>query len=139
MFSSLQASVLPSSELSSISPNKLELWHARLGHANFKYLCLLFPSLIKACRDNKFNCVICELSKHIRTSYIPRMHRAPSVFDLIHSDAWGPSPIPAMSGHHYYVTFINDYSRCTWVYLMKKKIWDFLTFFYFFANGQDPV
>ena len=49
------------------------------------------------------------------------MHHTSSVFDLIHSDVGGPSPIMAFSGHCYYVTFIDDHSRCTWVYLLKKK------------------
>ena len=65
--------------------------------------------------------MVCELSKHTRTSYIPRMHRTPSLFYLIHSDVWGPSPVMVFFGHRYYVTFINDHSRCTWVYLLKKK------------------
>ena len=99
----------------------MTLWHAHLGHANFQYLCLLFPSFIKVCKDHKFQCEVCELSKHTRTSYISRMHRPSSVFDLIHSNVWGPSPVIAFSGHRYYVTFIDDHSRCTWVYLLKKK------------------
>uniref|UniRef100_A0A2N9J940 Integrase catalytic domain-containing protein n=1 Tax=Fagus sylvatica TaxID=28930 RepID=A0A2N9J940_FAGSY len=119
--SGLQASILPSSSSYVFSFKTLALWHARLGHANFQYLCLLFPSFIKACKDHKFQCEVCELSKHTRTSYIPRMHRPSSVFDLIHSDVWGPSPVMAFSGHRYYVTFIDDHSRCTWVYLLKKK------------------
>ena len=51
----------------------------------------------------------------------PRMHRTSNVFDLIHFDVWGPSPAMAFSRHRYYVTFIDDHSRCTWVYLLKKK------------------
>ncbi|GFS34572.1 hypothetical protein Acr_00g0034750 [Actinidia rufa] len=58
---------------------------------------------------------------HTRASYIPRILRAPSAFDLIHSDVWGPSPVTALSQHRYYVTFIDDYTRCTWVYLMRHK------------------
>jgi transposase InsO family protein len=119
--SGLQASILPYSNSNVFSLKTLTLWHARLGHVNFQYLCLLFPSLIKTCKDHKFQCVVCELSKHTRTSYIPRMHRTSSIFDLIHSDVWGPSPVMAFSGHRYYVTFIDDHSRCTWVYLLKKK------------------
>ena len=65
--------------------------------------------------------MVCELSKHTRTSYIPRMHHAPSVFDPIHYDVWSPSPVTALSQHHYYVTFIDNHTLCTWVYLMKKK------------------
>ena len=72
--SGLQASVLHSASPYVFSFKTLTLWHARLGDVNFQYLCLLFPSFIKACKDHKFQCEICELSKHTRTSYIPRMH-----------------------------------------------------------------
>ena len=118
---SLQASVLPSLVSTPFSLASLKLWHARLGHANFQYLCQLFPLMNKTCQKFRFNCIVCELSKHVRSSYIPRMHRAPAAFDIIHSDVWGPSPVTSLLGHRYYVTFIDDYTRCTWVYLMKKK------------------
>ena len=84
----MQASVLPQSLSPVFTSQTLELWHARLGHVNFQYLCLLFPALNKACKHNKFHCVVCELSKHTHTSYIPHMSRAPSMFDLTHSDVW---------------------------------------------------
>jgi len=113
--------VLPASGSYVFSLNNLELWHAQVGHVNFQYLCLLFPELIKACKFHKFKCVVCELSKHVRTSYISRMHRVPAPFDLIHYDVWGPSPTTTLSGHRYYVTFIDDHTRCTWLYLLKKK------------------
>ena len=80
-----------------------------------------FPLLNKACKDSKFHCVTCELSKHIRTSYIPHMTWAPSAFDLIYFDVQGPSPISAFSGYRYYVTFIDNHTRCTWVYLLHHK------------------
>ena len=105
--SSLQASVLPISNNSVLpesnnyvfSLKTLDLWHARLGRVDFQYLCWLFPSLNKACKNFNFKCVVCELSNHVCTSYIPRMHRAPTAFDLIHSDVWGPSPVTALSHH----------------------------------------
>ncbi|XP_028094616.1 uncharacterized protein LOC114294675 [Camellia sinensis] len=120
-FASFQASILPTSISCIFFVQTLELWHARMGHVNFQYLCQLFPLLNKACKDSIFHCVTCELSKHIRTSYIPHMTRAPCAFDLIHSDVWGPSPVLAFSGHRYYVTFIDDHTRCTWVYLLRHK------------------
>ena len=59
------------------------------------------------------------------------MHRAPSAFDLIHSDVWGPSLVIALSQHRYYVTFIDYYTRCTWVYLMRNKSEIFFHFTHF--------
>jgi hypothetical protein len=41
-------------------------------------------------------------------------------FDLIHSDVWGPSPVPSMSGFRYFVIFVDDFSHYTLVFLMKS-------------------
>ncbi|GFS35809.1 peroxidase superfamily protein [Actinidia rufa] len=41
--------------------------------------------------------------------------------DPLPSHVWGPSLVTALSQHRYYVTFIDDYTRCTWVYLMRNK------------------
>ena len=41
-----------------------------------------------------------------------------SIFSLVHSDIWGPSRVNFTLGFRYFVSFIDDYSRCTWVFLM---------------------
>ena len=42
-------------------------------------------------------------------------------FELIHIDIWAPFSIPSKNGSRYFLTIIDDYSRCTWIYLMKHK------------------
>ncbi|GKA93126.1 gag-pol polyprotein [Tanacetum coccineum] len=49
-------------------------------------------------------------------------------FDLVHYDVWGPAPVSTKRGFRYYVSFIDDFTRYTWVYLMKRRF-DFLTVF----------
>ena len=40
---------------------------------------------------------------------------------MIHSDIRGPMPTTSMSGSRYVLTFIDDFSRYTWVFFLKKK------------------
>lgn len=49
----------------------------------------------------------------------------------IHSDLWGPAPIASSQGINYYVIFVDDCTRFTWIYPMKKKskfLTNFVTF-----------
>ena len=42
-------------------------------------------------------------------------------FALIHSDVWGPSPVTTYAGIRWFVTFVDDCTRMTWLYVMKHK------------------
>ena len=42
-----------------------------------------------------------------------------SIFELIHSDVWGPSPVGSIGGSQYFVIFIDDYFRYSWIFPMK--------------------
>ena len=44
-----------------------------------------------------------------------------SSFDLIHSNVWGPSSISTLGGSRYFVIFVDDFSRYTWIYLFKNR------------------
>lgn len=50
------------------------------------------------------------------------------VFDLIHSDVCGKLNPGSLGGGYYFVTFIDDASRYTWVYILKNKSEVFNTF-----------
>ena len=40
---------------------------------------------------------------------------------MIHSDVFGPILVPSLGKFVYYVSFIDDFSRNTWIYFLKKK------------------
>jgi transposase InsO family protein len=41
--------------------------------------------------------------------------------DLIHSDVCGPMITASLNEYLYYVLFIDDHSRKTWIYFLKTK------------------
>ena len=47
--------------------------------------------------------------------------RSKRKFQLIHSDVCGPMPTDSIGGNKYFVTFVDDFSRCCAVYFLKHK------------------
>jgi hypothetical protein len=43
-----------------------------------------------------------------------------SPLDLVFSDVWGPAPT-SIGRFNYYVSFIDDYPKFTWIYLLGHK------------------
>ncbi|RVW83569.1 Copia protein [Vitis vinifera] len=62
-----------------------------------------------------------RFAKHTRTVYPQIPYKPSTVFSLVHSDVWGPSRIKNISGTRWFVTFVDDHTRVTWVFLMKEK------------------
>jgi hypothetical protein len=40
---------------------------------------------------------------------------------LVHSDVFGPVPVPSLGKSLYYVSFIDEFSRNNWIYFIRKK------------------
>ena len=67
-------------------------------------------------------CPGCVLNKHHQDSFEKHASWHTSApLQLVHSDLCGPLPTVAFSGFKYFLTFIYDYSRRTWVYFLKLK------------------
>ena len=91
--------------------DEIYLWHFRLGHANFHYLKYLFPILFRNKNPSSFQCEICVLSKHHRSTYSPHVYTPSQPFALVHSDLWGPSRVSTCKGKRWFITFIDDHTR----------------------------
>jgi transposase InsO family protein len=116
---------------------KIFLFHCRLGHPSFRVIKVLFPSLFTTIDVESLHCDVCEFAKHKRLPFPLNNKRSLSPFYLIHSDVWGPSTIPNVTGARWFVTFIDDCTRVTWVFLLKNKsdvCYVFPNFFYMIKN-----
>ena len=49
------------------------------------------------------------------------IHNTRGILDYVHSDVWRPTKTASLGGMHYFVTFVDDFSRRVWVYVMKNK------------------
>jgi hypothetical protein len=103
-----------------------KLWHERFGHLNYRSLQQLCNQQmvtglpLVSCRDGV--CAGCVLDKHHRDSFEKRASwHTSGPLQLVHSDLCGPLSSPSFSGCKYFLTFIDDFSRCTWVYFLKLK------------------
>ncbi|RVW82546.1 Retrovirus-related Pol polyprotein from transposon TNT 1-94 [Vitis vinifera] len=124
----------PSTPAVCISTDAPLLIHSRLGHpslSKFQKMVPRFSSL------SSLACESCQLGKHTRVSFPKRLNnRAKSPFELVHTDVWGPCRTASTLGFQYFVTFIDDYSRCTWLFLMKNRAELFSIFQKFYAEIQ---
>ncbi|CAN0910966.1 Retrovirus-related Pol polyprotein from transposon TNT 1-94 [Linum grandiflorum] len=111
---------LTTSSLDNFS-SQIMLWHIRLGHPSFGYLERLLPKLFLNKRSKDFQCDVCQLAKHTRSSYHGLSYRPTRPFAIIHSDIWGPTRIKNINGARWFVTFIDDHTRLTWTFLMREK------------------
>jgi hypothetical protein len=66
-------------------------------------------------------CKGCALGMNIKKPFPRNNHRYKEILDLIHSYVCGPMPFKSIGGSLHYVIFIDDYSRKTWLYLLKIK------------------
>ena len=79
----------------------------------------LVPSLSSI---SVLDCESCQLGKHHCVTFVSRVNKHElSPFMLVHSDVWGPSRVTSKLGFHCFVTFLDDHSRATWLYLMKES------------------
>ncbi|KAG8492732.1 hypothetical protein CXB51_010465 [Gossypium anomalum] len=103
--------------------DSMQLWHMKLGHASEKSLQILAnQGLLKGAKAYKLKfCEHCVLGKQKRVKFGIAIHKTKGILEYVHSDVWGPSKTPLLGGKHYFVTFVDDFSRRVWVYTMRNK------------------
>ena len=100
----------------------LALWHARLGHASSSRVQQLASrGLLDSVSTENFHCVSCQLGKQPTLPFNSSESISTDIFDLIHFDVWEPFPVSSIDGSRYFVVFVDDYSRYSWIFHMKHR------------------
>ena len=101
--------------------SSINLWHSLLAHVNFRSLKFMAKNgYITYGNDNHDKCEICIQAKMTKLLF-PKSKRNSKILQIIHSDICELNGNLTKGGNRYFATFIDDYSRYTYVYLMKHK------------------
>ena len=108
------------------------LWHQRLGHIEEKGLRILHGNGMVEVMSNfslDFDfCEYCAYGKPNQVSFPSDTMRAKGILELVHSGVFEPVSIPSLGKSMYYVSVIDDFSRNTWIYSLRKKSKVFVRF-----------
>ncbi|KAG7588044.1 GAG-pre-integrase domain [Arabidopsis suecica] len=109
------------------------MWHARLGHPHSRALKLMLPSI----SFDHTSCEACILGKHCKSVFPKSSTIYEKCFDLVHSDVW-TSPCVSRDNNKYFVTFIDEKSKYTWVTLLpsKDRVFEAFTNFQHYVTNQ---
>ena len=107
----------------------VDLWHQRLGHPSESRLNdIVRKELVAGVKLPKASkvsfCQGCVEGKMSRKPFKTRSSesgRSTRKLEIVHSDVCGPMSSESLGGRRYFVTFIDDFSRCCKVYFLKHK------------------
>lgn len=110
----------------SINLTQKEKWHRALGHVNFQYLNKLVNNkLVDGLPDKIENtdmkCSNCIKSKMCNVPFENNRTKTTEILEIIHTDLNGPHSTIGYGGEKYFLTFIDDYSKCTRIFCIKSK------------------
>ena len=66
-------------------------------------------------------CKRCAKGKNTKKTFPNSESKAKGILEIIHYDVCGPMSSSSLSGYVYYVSFIDDFYRKTWIYFLKSK------------------
>jgi hypothetical protein len=101
-----------------------ELWHRRmtyLHHGALKVLKEIVTGLLDFSTKHHEVCKGCAMGKYTKTTFLNSDSRTRGILDLINSYVCGSMSSISLSGYEYYVNFIDDHLRKTWIFFMKTK------------------
>ena len=106
------------SALATSTINPCELWHRRLAHVHYRALPIVskvVTGLPEIQIKHEGVCKGCPQGKNTKNPYPKSDSKAKGILDIIHSDICRPMQTTSLSGYVYYDSFIDDYSRKTWI------------------------
>src|SRR5262249_2633567 len=108
---------------------EVKLWHERMGHLSKENLNRMTKECMVENMDMKIsteelNCQTCQKGKQARKAISKTPNKIEVVKekgDRIHTDICGPIEPETFGGSRYFISFIDEHTRKSWIYLMRTK------------------
>ena len=109
-----------------VEKNKERLWHQRYGHIGEQKLQRMASGeLVRHLNYNSSKsigfCETCIGGKHHRTPFDSSKTQSTELLELVHSDICGKISEKTLGGGQYFLTFTDDKSRYSWVFILRSK------------------
>jgi hypothetical protein len=121
----LPSSSLRSSSKQVLSSNKCSTTrlHARLGHPSSSIVKFVLNKNCLPCSSESLESLVCDAYQQAKSHQLPypkSSSASKSPLELIFSNVWGPA-CDSIGRNKYHVSFIDHFSKFTWIYLLKNK------------------
>ena len=113
--------VLSSSVGSSFSA--ISMWHSLLSHLSLHIFCKFLSGLnISFLEEHlcSFSCNSYNINKSHKLPFAKSSITSSSPLNIIFFYAW-TSPVSSYDGFHFYVIFVDHYTKYNWLYPLRRK------------------
>lgn len=76
---------------------------------------------MKTNNNNVPFCTSCQYGKGHKLPFTLSNSKATRPLEILHADLWGPAPLLSKQGFKYYLNFLDDHSRFSWIFPLKTK------------------
>jgi hypothetical protein len=118
----------PAKVFSTQEDHKAKLWHRRFGHASYESLArMALEDLVEGMpvKAEKFRqaktpaCEPCIMGKQVWKPIPDSSRQTDKSLHLVHMDLCGPMQEMTPGGNRYFLSFTDDFSRCSTIQLLK--------------------
>ena len=106
------------------SEEQIWLWHWRLGHLSLSHLHKLFPSLFSMVQVSNFQYDSC-VSQTSSNFVFFKIKKKLQCLSQLFINVWGPSCVINYLSLKWFLSFIDDWTHVSRIYLLKEKSYVF--------------
>lgn len=95
----------------------MQLLHNRLGHPHKHAMQIILKTQPSHIINHSLSfCDACQYGKLHHIHFPVTDIKTKSLLELIHTDLWGPASMSSKDGYKYYISFVDDFTRYSWIF-----------------------